>query len=432
MHLVELDVLALSRIVYASFRGVECRLAFGFIWSVTKAQRRVYVRNWGCVLFMTRRWYATHMELDSDIGKVDVTPDLDGLSRTLRVADVIRRQSLDFVSKPGELVESEFETGSLSAAGRKAFALMLRKAGPEAGGDKTFTITKKELRGSHKGNERIQPVMDELLRVIVRIRTTTTKGKPAIMSQSLLASCVEEISEDGMSVVEFEFSDNFKRMIQRSDYYARVNLGVMLALQSRYALTLYDLGCLIINRQNRVVKMAVDEIRRRLGVPDGSFKNFAEFRRDVLAKSKAEIDQLADFTVEWEEVRGSGRGRPVEVVKLIFIPKAPSDQDESAKELDRPKVGRRARRDGSVDQIMTVPAPKLMEKRLFPDDSLHFCSDQRLLTIVSDFGGGWDKDLIAEAYRKAMSGKLGTLRGESLYKSWEGFCKSFVKLRGRV
>ena len=83
------------------------------------------------------------MKLDSDSLEIEVPPDLDGLSRTLRVADVIRRRDLDFVSKPGELVESEFETGSLSAAGRKAFALMLRKAGPEAGEDgKTFTITK--------------------------------------------------------------------------------------------------------------------------------------------------------------------------------------------------------------------------------------------------------------------------------------------------
>lgn len=373
------------------------------------------------------------MKLDSDTVEIEVPPELEGLSRTLRVADVIRRRDLDFVSKPGELVESEFETGSLSAAGRKAFALMLRKAGPEAGEDKkTFTITKKELRGSHKGNERIQPVMDELLRVIVRIRTTSKKGKPAVMSQSLLASCVEEISEDGMSVVEYEFSDSFRRVIQRSDYYARVNLGVMLALQSRYSLTLYDLGCLIINRQNRVVKMDVEELRRRLGVPEGSFKNFAEFRRDVLAKSKAEIDQLADFVVEWDEVRGSGRGRPVEAVKLTFSPKDPVEQEETAKELDRPKVGRRARRDGSVDEITTVSVAKLPSSKPFPTGSLHFCGDQRLLTIVADFGGGWDKDLVAQAYREKMGDRLPALTGAALYKSWEGFCKSFVGLRGRA
>lgn len=370
------------------------------------------------------------MELDSDSAEIEVAPGFEGLSRTLRVAEVIRRRDLDFVSKPGELVESEFETGSLSAAGRKAFALMLRKAGPDAGETKTFTITKKELRGSHKGNERIQPVMDELLRVIVRIRTTTKKGKPAIMSQSLLSSCVEEISEDGMSVVEFEFSDNFKRVIQRSDYYARVNLGVMLALQSRYALTLYDLGCLIINRQNRVLKMTVEELRRRLGVPDGSFKNFAEFRRDVLAKSKAEIDQLADFTVEWDEIRGSGRGRPVVAVKLVFSPKDPDDQEATAKELDRPKVGRRARRSGSVEQITIDAGPTVSAPRLFPSNSLHYCDDQKILTIVGDFGGGWDKDVVAEAYRKSMGAKLEGLTGPALYKSWEGFCRGFVRARG--
>ena len=53
------------------------------------------------------------MKLDSDISEIEVTSGLESLSRTLRVADVIRRRDLDFVSKPGELVESEFETGSL-------------------------------------------------------------------------------------------------------------------------------------------------------------------------------------------------------------------------------------------------------------------------------------------------------------------------------
>ena len=207
------------------------------------------------------------MELDSNPSEIEVTPGLEGLSRTLRVAEVIRRKDLDFVSKPGELVESEFETGSLSAAARKAFALMLRKAGPDAGETKTFTITKKELRGSHKGNERIQTVMDELLRAIVRIRTTSKKGKPAVMSQSLLASCVEEISEDGMSVVEFEFSDNFKRVIQRSDYYARVNLGVMLALQSRYSLPLRAVADRI-SREGLtpILRILVAELRQRFGI----------------------------------------------------------------------------------------------------------------------------------------------------------------------
>ena len=53
-------------------------------------------------------------------------------------------------------------------AARKAFALMLRKVGSEAYEDKTFVITKKELRGSYKGNtdrkfNRMRPSMARVL-----------------------------------------------------------------------------------------------------------------------------------------------------------------------------------------------------------------------------------------------------------------------------
>mgnify|MGYP003670595209 CR=1 FL=1 len=37
------------------------------------------------------------MKLDSDISEIEVTSGLESLSRTLRVADVIRRRDLDFV-----------------------------------------------------------------------------------------------------------------------------------------------------------------------------------------------------------------------------------------------------------------------------------------------------------------------------------------------
>ncbi len=360
-----------------------------------------------------------------------VESDEPQVGLTLRVAERIAKSNQDFVSKPGELVESEFETGSLSAAARKAFALMLRKAAGNAAEDRVFTITKKELRRSHKGNERIQGVMDELIRVIVRIKTTSSKGRPATLSQSLLSRCVEEVAEDGLSVVEFELSDALRTVLRGSDYYARVNLGVTLSLQSRYALTLYDLGCLVINRQNRTVKMSIEDLRRRLGVPDGSFKNYAEFRRDVLNKSKAEIDQLADFTVEWTEIRGSGRGNPVKEVMLNFIPKPSEDQEAAARELDRPRIGRKARRDGTVEQIVGTTLPRITQEPLFPSDSLHFCGDQKLLTIVSDHGGGWDKDIVAQGYRKFMGDKLQSLRGDRLYKSWEGYCKGYVRTHGR-
>lgn len=38
--------------------------------------------------------------------------------------------------------------------------------------------------------------------------------------------------------------------------------------------------------------------------------------------------------------------------------------------------------------------------------------------------------MIADAYRQKMGAKLETLTGAALYKSWEGFCKSWVAMRG--
>lgn len=378
------------------------------------------------------------MDRDSDITSFEDLDEIDEevtkqLGRTLRAAAASQKTSLDYVFKPGELVEAEFEAGSLSASGRKSFGLMLRVAGKEAGEKKTFTITKSELRGTHKSNERIQPVMDELLRVIVRIRTTTKSGKPAVMSQSLLANCVEETSDNGAGVVEFEFSDGFRAVVQRSNYYAKVNITVQLALQSRYSISLYDLGCLVINRYNRVIEIPVEELRRRLGIQEGSFKNFAELRRDVLKKAKGEIDQLADFTFDWEEIRGSGRGRPVITVRLIFAPKESDSLKETARELDRPKIGRKARRDGADEMVLALPSPtyknQISGPSVFPSDSLHYCSDQRIVTIVADYAQGWDRDNVANAYREKMGDKLETLSGNALYKSWEGFCKAFARQR---
>jgi hypothetical protein len=51
--------------------------------------------------------------------------------------------------------------------------------------------------------------------------------------------------------------------------------------------------------------------------------------------------------------------------------------------------------------------------------------------IARAHGGGWDRDLIAGAYREAMGERLGNLSGAKLVKSWTGFCQAFAARRGR-
>jgi hypothetical protein len=67
---------------------------------------------------------------------------------------------------------------------------------------------------------------------------------------------------------------------------------------------------------------------------------------------------------------------------------------------------------------------------IFPAGSLMYGAEP-FGEIARAHGGGWDRDLIAAAYREAMGERLGNLSGAKLIKSWTGFCQAFAARRGR-
>ena len=368
--------------------------------------------------------------VSADVAVPEDARDLP-FGRTLKAAYRTQREGGRFFPKAGEIIEMDFAVGSLGLSARKMLLLLMQKAGGDAWQDRSFTITKKELRGSHESNDRVSDVLDELLNVKVKLRTTSIRNREAIMTAPLMEWNIEEVSEDGMSIVEYRFSEAARVAIAGSDYYGQIRMTVAMALKSKYALSLYELGSLYLRRRDRRWRGAVSDLRQKIGVPNELYKNFAIFRREVLAKAKAEIDQLSDFTMSWEEIRGEGKGRPVREIELVFEPKAGAAIEAAAEELERTNVGRGARREGAVEVVSIAQGRALAGPQLFPEGSLRYCADDRLVAIVSDFGGGWDRDLIAAAYRLHMGDRLRGLSGAALYRSWEGFCRGFVERRGR-
>jgi hypothetical protein len=65
----------------------------------------------------------------------------------------------------------------------------------------------------------------------------------------------------------------------------------------------------------------------------------------------------------------------------------------------------------------------------FPTGSLMY--SEPFGEIARVHGGGWARDLIADAYREQMGGRLANLTGTKLVKSWTGFCQAFAARRGR-
>ena len=92
--------------------------------------------------------------------------------------------------------------------------------------------------------------------------------------------------------------------MQGSDYFAALNRGTILALESRYACTLYERGCLLMRRNHPVWRGTVGELREVMGVPGGRYRDWADIRRKVVEPAIAEVNQLAHFTADYKITAG--------------------------------------------------------------------------------------------------------------------------------
>jgi hypothetical protein len=357
--------------------------------------------------------------------------------RAMRVAAVLHAKGGDEFAKPGSIVEVKFVKGqSLSLTASRLLALMILAAGGDAWMDRPHRMRKADIRRGHKGNERISDMLEELHRTLFAVDDLSWRGKKATLRFSLISSSREEAEDAGSADagwIEWEFTAEARKLIQESETYAVLNRQAVLGFRSSYALKLYEIGALRLHRRQSTWKGDMASLRAALGISPDVYTDFAQLRRKVLEKAKAEIDQLAHFRVEWREVR---QGRTVTEIEFRFEPKDAPDQLSAVNEIERHSAGRKARREdlvervGAGDTAKPLAATERTMELVFPQGSIRFGMEP-LAGIGRSHGGGWDIDLIADAYRQQMGDRLARLKGAKLLSSWTGFCESFVARRGR-
>ena len=371
---------------------------------------------------------------------VDDPPVEASPGRAMRVAAALKAKGGDEFAKPGSIIEVKFVKGeSLSLTASRLLALMILAAGGDAWEDRPHRMRKADIRRGHKGNERISDMLEELHRTLFAVDDKSWRGRKATTRFSLISRSREETEEDGGEAgwIEWEFTPDARKLIQASETYAVLNRQAVLGFRSSYALKLYEMGALRLYRRQAVWRGDMQALRAALGVPPDVYGDFAQLRRKVLEKAKAEIDQLAHFRVEWREIR---QGRTVTELEFTFEPKGAPEVIETVDELDRHSSGRKARRDGAVEDVTVGPeviaaATKALTKhktdeKSFPIGSLTYGADE-FRAIGLRHGGGWSVDMIAEGYRQHMGARLEKLRGKKLIDSWTGFCESWLSRRGR-
>jgi hypothetical protein len=247
------------------------------------------------------------------------------------------------VVKAGELVEARFAKGaSPSAAARKMLALLIQKAAGDAWKPGPHNILKRELRGSHKSNERLEDAFDELQGTLLRIETTAPDGRAAALVAPVVAYRIEHLENGDKARIWWEFSEPARRAMQGSDHYAAMNRAALLAFDSRYSVTLYERGALLVGRRDARWRGTVDELREVMGVPSDHYRGWADIRRKVVEPACAEVNQLAEFACGWKVEQGPRN--KVLAVELWFRSKDQTERTATERELDGTRNGRKARR----------------------------------------------------------------------------------------
>jgi hypothetical protein len=336
------------------------------------------------------------------------------LGRAMRAAHQVAARGGDEFVKAGDIVDVRFAAGqSMSLAARKLLALMILAAAGDAWQPVTHRLRKSDIRRGHKSNEHIPEQLEELHQTLFCVDDQSWRGKKSRRRFSLIASSIEEVDESS-GTIEWRFTDEARQLLRDSESYAVLNRQAVLGFRSAYALSLYELGSLRLHRADNRFVCDVIGLRSALGISPDKYSDYAQIRRSILKPIKAELDQLAHFTVTWTEKK---QGRKITEIAFTFHPKAAPQQLEAIEENEKHSAGRRARREGRTETVIDLAWP--------PDDRLgEFAGPTELYAIGVEHGNNHAVERLAASFVEFMGPRRFRIHGEALRKSWTGFVKT--------
>lgn len=119
-------------------------------------------------------------------------------------------------------------------------------------------------------------------------------------------------------IVRFMFPPPLIPIILEPGRFARLRVEFMLKLDSKYAVTLYQVLESVANLRTPVLEATVDEVRGWLKVPENKLKKWQDLERRALSPALKEINSnpdLSGISITHELIRG-GKGGKVQRVKF--------------------------------------------------------------------------------------------------------------------
>ena len=106
--------------------------------------------------------------------------------------------------------------------------------------------------------------------------------------------------------LNFGFPPNLIPILKQPRRFARLRLHFLMSLSGKYAVTLYEILEGYSNRRDGECRVIIEELRRWLKVPEGSYSNWKDLKKWVLLPALKQINDdpaSAGFSVEYMPIR---------------------------------------------------------------------------------------------------------------------------------
>ena len=279
-----------------------------------------------------------------------------------------KASAIDF-AKARELIEAR-GGGVLSLQDRRVVNVLYENAGERLCDDLDHVIGIVELRGNHKGGERVTDSIRRLMKTLVEVPTKDKKGRPATKLVPILSdTTVTDDENNPAGYVTYSFSPGMRAIIKDSTLWGRVRNAVVFALTSKYSVALYELGTARINMSHVwQEEFSVEDFRALVGVPEGKLERIPNLLQRVINPAVKEVNKMATFGVKIEPIRTGGQIRGlVTGFRMSWWKKNIEELKAAHEELNQPKFGRKARLNGTVETITCLldsPPPLGLDEKV--------------------------------------------------------------------
>ena len=219
--------------------------------------------------------------------------------------------------------------------------------------DAEWTVPLAELRvTAHESNDRLRESFKRLKQVVVTVPYLDHEGDQCELITGLFDFFDVSKIGGGRGSVRFGLPKELQPVLANSGRWGRIKAEIVHAMSSKYAIALYELIQARINLDNCIETFPLEKFRELIGVPPGKLERGSNFLLRALNPAVLEVNALADVGVTIDVRRKGNRPTgPITHVTMAWYRKTGDEYRKALKELNQPKVGRKARITGKVEQV---------------------------------------------------------------------------------